>query len=140
MPITVLIAYDGSDPAMRALSFADTHFDDATFVIATVVDPYERLYGAYGSVDLDTPASSDPTAPAEERLEETRQQVDADVEVRTVVAVGRPSNTLLTLAHEHEVDHIVIGSLGREGVDRLLLGSVAETVLRRATVPVTVVP
>jgi len=42
-------------------------------------------------------------------------------------------------AEESDVDHIVIGSHGRSGVSRILLGSVAESVVRRADMPVTVV-
>jgi nucleotide-binding universal stress UspA family protein len=40
---------------------------------------------------------------------------------------------------EHDVDHVVMGSNGRRGVSRLVLGSVAERVVRGAPVPVTVV-
>ncbi|MFW6152843.1 MAG: universal stress protein [Halobacteriota archaeon] len=139
MNTTILIAYDGSAPAERAVLFANSHFDDARYVLVTVVDPYERLYGAYGSVDLDTVAGRDPTASGEELLAEARDQLDPDAEVELVVGVGRPAHAILAEADEHDVDHIVIGSHGRSGTERLLLGSVAETVLRRATVPVTVV-
>lgn len=38
-----------------------------------------------------------------------------------------------------DVDHVAVGSHGRSGVSRLLLGSVAESVMRRPPVPVTVV-
>ncbi|MFW6265865.1 MAG: universal stress protein, partial [Halanaeroarchaeum sp.] len=40
---------------------------------------------------------------------------------------------------ETDVDHVVIGSHGRSGVGRILLGSVAERVVRRSPTPVTVV-
>jgi nucleotide-binding universal stress UspA family protein len=42
-------------------------------------------------------------------------------------------------AAEHDIDHIVVGSHGRTGASRILLGSVAETVARRSPVPVTIV-
>jgi len=42
-------------------------------------------------------------------------------------------------AHEGDCDHVIIGSHGREGILRVLLGRVAETVVRRAPMPVTVV-
>jgi nucleotide-binding universal stress UspA family protein len=43
------------------------------------------------------------------------------------------------LAEDHDVDGIVMGSHGRSGISRVLLGSVAETAVRRAPCPVTIV-
>jgi nucleotide-binding universal stress UspA family protein len=47
--------------------------------------------------------------------------------------------TVLEYADDHGIDQIVLGSHGRSGIDRMLLGSVAETVTRRARIPVTVI-
>ena len=52
---------------------------------------------------------------------------ESDTTVRTVHEVGHPARTV--------VNHVVVGSHGREGVSRLLLGSVAERVVRCSTVP-----
>jgi len=52
---------------------------------------------------------------------------------------GHPAQALVDLADELAVDLIVMGTHGRKGVSRALLGSVAESVVRRATVPVLVV-
>jgi nucleotide-binding universal stress UspA family protein len=70
--------------------------------------------------DLDVPANSETT-------------------VRTVHEVGHPARTIVEYAADETVGHVVIGSHGRVGVSRLLLGSVAEKVVRRSSVPVTVV-
>jgi nucleotide-binding universal stress UspA family protein len=59
--------------------------------------------------------------------------------VDTTAEVGGPANAIVECAEEESVDHIVTGSHGRSGVTRILLGSVAETVVRRSPVPVTVV-
>lgn len=58
----------------------------------------------------------------------------ADVEVTESVA-----GAILNKAEEHEADLICLGSHGRKGFDRLLLGSTAEAVIRRAELPVLVV-
>ncbi len=50
------------------------------------------------------------------------------------------ADTILQAAQEWNVDMIVVGTHGRRGLSRLVLGSVAEAVLRRSTVPVVVVP
>jgi nucleotide-binding universal stress UspA family protein len=57
----------------------------------------------------------------------------------TETAVGSPTREILSYADRNDIDQIVIGSHGRSGVTRVLLGSVAEAVVRRAPVPVTVV-
>ncbi|MFB6249618.1 MAG: universal stress protein [Salinibacter sp.] len=53
--------------------------------------------------------------------------------------VGDPASTILDHVDENEVDFVVIATHGRTGLDRMLLGSVAERVLRRAPTPVFVV-
>ena len=49
---------------------------------------------------------------------------------------GRPANQILSYAADHDIDCIVVGTHGRTGIDRFVMGSVAEKVVRRATVPV----
>jgi nucleotide-binding universal stress UspA family protein len=77
---------------------------------------------------------------AEDRLEDARERAaEAGVEVATDIDTGRPARTIVDYAEEHDVDGIVMGSHGRDGVARVLLGSVAETVVRRSPIPVTIV-
>jgi nucleotide-binding universal stress UspA family protein/quercetin dioxygenase-like cupin family protein len=64
---------------------------------------------------------------------------DADLRVEHRVAVGNPPNEILSLARALDCDVIVMGTHGRTGLDRLLTGSVAEEVLRKAGCPVMVV-
>jgi nucleotide-binding universal stress UspA family protein len=59
-----------------------------------------------------------------------------DVPTERVLANGAPSTEIVDHATEEGCDLIVMGTHGRGGIDRLLLGSVAERVVRTATVPV----
>jgi len=59
--------------------------------------------------------------------------------VRRHTLVGRPFEEIVQYAKKHEVDLIVIGSHGRRGLSHLLLGSVAERVVRTAGCPVLTV-
>ncbi len=52
---------------------------------------------------------------------------------------GHPAEELDTYADSHKIDLIVIGSHGRKGLDRLLIGSVADKIIRGAKVPVLVI-
>ena len=57
---------------------------------------------------------------------------------RVISQFGDPTTLVLQIAEELPADMIVLGSHGRHGVSRLVLGSVAETVMRKARCPVLV--
>jgi nucleotide-binding universal stress UspA family protein len=89
--------------------------------------PYEEI--------LDMPRNQ-----AETLLEAAREQAaEHGVDIETEFAVGDVVRSIIEFVDDHGVDHVVIGSHGRTGVSRVVLGSVAEMVTRRAPVPVTVV-
>lgn len=60
-------------------------------------------------------------------------------EVHTAVATGSPASEIVRLARERPFDAVVVGTHGRTGLGRLVLGSVAERVVREAPCPVVVV-
>jgi nucleotide-binding universal stress UspA family protein len=140
MPPHVLVAYDDSAQAEAALAFALDAFPDANVTLLTVIDPVDTgsrrriALPPFGDQWLER-ARED----ARDALEDAADRVaDAGLEVDTTIEVGRPANTIVEYAEAHDVDHVVTGSHGRSGVTRILLGSVAETVIRRSPVPVTV--
>jgi nucleotide-binding universal stress UspA family protein len=62
-----------------------------------------------------------------------------DIPVKKLIAEGNPVTEILRVAAEEQADFIVLGTHGRTGVQRLLMGSVAENVIRRAQCPVVAV-
>jgi nucleotide-binding universal stress UspA family protein len=76
-------------------------------------------------------------ADARRGLAKARERVvKPGVTVETHSFVGDPGPAIVSYAHEHDHDLIVVGTHGRRGFRRLLLGSVAEQVVRAADVPV----
>mgnify|MGYP000524842364 CR=1 FL=1 len=73
-----------------------------------------------------------------DRLVEVAEGVDVPTE--TAIEVGRPGREILEYVGEHDIDLVVMGTRGRGGLRRRLLGSVAEHVVTHAGVPVYVVP
>jgi len=74
----------------------------------------------------------------ENAVEDVMAELSGDVAVKTVVLDGSPAKEIVEYAEEN-CDCIVMGTHGRSGVDRLLIGSVAERVVRSAPVPVTTI-
>jgi len=137
--MTVLVAYDGSEPAREAVEYAlDEHSDEAIVLLRVV-----ELAG--GATDAGLELVRDHLRDRREEVSKsTADQLDdlleeTAVEVTLETVVGEPEEEIIRYADDNDVDHIVVGSYGRGGVSRVLLGSVAETVARRSAVPVTIV-
>jgi nucleotide-binding universal stress UspA family protein len=135
----IMVPVDGSEQAHEAVEFVDDEFDDGVLVLLHVVNPAEAGYSAQASL----PSFS------EEWYEDQKEQAEAlfddlesaveGLDIETALEVGKPTQVIVDYAEQEDVDQIVMGSHGRSGVTRILLGSVAETVVRRSPVPVTVV-
>ncbi len=70
------------------------------------------------------------------QMEETYSPTISGVEASYVVEFGTPADQIVNYAKEYEVDMIVLGTHGRTGLKRIVMGSVAEAVVRRAECPV----
>jgi nucleotide-binding universal stress UspA family protein len=66
--------------------------------------------------------------------------LDPNHKVKSMVEEGTPHEEILRVAKEWEADIIVLGTMGRTGLSHLMIGSVAERVLRHSSVPVYIVP
>jgi nucleotide-binding universal stress UspA family protein len=134
----VLVALDGSTSSEAVLRFVLEIAGplDMTVLLLRVVEPLTPLM-----------APDIYAAPLED-VEGRRRDVEEylapiaaalrarGIETAWAVRRGRPAEELLAAAAESGVDMIAMATHGRTGVGRLLFGSVAEAVLRRATVPV----
>jgi len=130
----VLVPYDSSEQAEYAIEYAVASFEDATFVLLHVIEPFADHTGAAG---YDGVQYRQQLENAEQMLENVAERYDAEIE--TVAQYGRPVHWIPRYVEEEGIDHVVMGSHGRDGAARLVLGSVAEAVARRSPVPVTVV-
>jgi nucleotide-binding universal stress UspA family protein len=137
----VLVAYDGTPQSEAALTFACDRHADARITVLYAIDPVAAGYSAEVSLPSTAEEWYDSASARAKSLLSTAETTAADhgVTVETVTEVGRPAAAVVAFTREHGVDHVVIGSHGRTGVSRILLGSVAETVMRNSPVPVTVV-
>ena len=148
MPTHVLVAVDGSAQSERAVEFVAAEWGDESVTLLHVIDPVQAGYDAgvlpSGSEAWYRSAQENATellTESRERLAAARDDEDdgSDPDIDTRTEVGRPAATIVEVAEDIDADHVVVGSHGRQGVSRLVLGSVAEAVVRRSPVPVTVV-
>ena len=138
----ILIPTDGSDavaPAVEtALDIAETY--DATLHVLFIVDPPSSISGAgdgFTGIDNLLDELEEEGHRATDAIANLAE--DSDIETTAVVRRGNPKDDILTYATENDIDLIVMGTHGRTGVKRALLGSVTETIVRHAEVPVLTV-
>jgi nucleotide-binding universal stress UspA family protein len=133
----ILIPTDGSESAERAARYGQVLAAayGATVHVLSVVD--DRDYGAVEGTEADagrSAAEQEATAAVD-----TVAALFADDPVTTQVTSGVPSETILEYVSAEGIDVVVMGTHGRTGIDRFLIGSVAERVVRHADVPVLTV-
>ncbi|WP_136718417.1 universal stress protein [Halorientalis salina] len=137
----ILIPTDGSDAATAAvdhgLAFAESA--NARVHVLNIVNIGEMA--ASPSYTPPTELLADLTAAGEEATEEIATQArDRSLDVVTEVKEGLPAKDLLEYADEAGVDLIAMGTQGRTGLNRFILGSTTERVIRHAEMPVLAVP
>jgi nucleotide-binding universal stress UspA family protein len=137
--MTVLVAYDGSRPAQNAIEHALTKYPDEEIVLLRVVEASTGSLAA--GVDMVQEWIKTERDEAAADISETVEELidNSGVEFRVETAVGQPAREIVEFAEKNDIDTVVVGSHGREGVSRVFLGSVAEKVVRRAPMTVTVV-
>jgi nucleotide-binding universal stress UspA family protein len=134
----VLVALDGSPASEAVLRF-----------VLEIAGPLDMKVLLLRVVEPTLPPVADesfrmPVETVESRLRDAEEYLAplaaalraSGVDVAWEVRHGRPEDEILTAAAESGVDMIAMATHGRTGVGRLLFGSIAEAVLRRATVPV----
>ncbi|GAB7009305.1 universal stress protein [Halorubrum trueperi] len=133
----ILVPTDGSEAADAALDRAAALASraDATVHVLSVVDIGTVGSEAYSGVDALVSGAEDTVAEAAERAADAGAETIETVEVGTSAARG-----IRSYVDEHDVDLVAMGTQGRTGVERFLLGSVAERTIRTVPVPVLTVP
>jgi nucleotide-binding universal stress UspA family protein len=139
----VLVAIDASEQSQKALEYALAVFPESELTVFHAIEPRETHYGEGQEIHSD--ASYDQIeAEAAELLVGARETANEHgVEAETTMGVewgpNEQADAILDYVGANDVDHVVLGSHGRSGVSRILLGSVAEKVARRSPAPVTIV-
>lgn len=145
MDQTVLVPVDGSPLSWRALRHALEQFPESELVVLHVTNVFEP------SQDRGTESIHEPMIGSDEwhamEQQATEQLIaeaeeiadDYDRSIRTDSELGDPQRLIPDYVREEKIDHVVIGVHGRENEERSLFGRVAESVVFRSPVSVTVI-
>ncbi|SFB75469.1 Nucleotide-binding universal stress protein, UspA family [Halobiforma haloterrestris] len=128
----VLIPTDGSDDTRRSIEHGLTiaeRFDATVHALSIVPE------GPLGTFESEDAAPAARRAVDHVAFEADRRGIDA----ATAVRQGVPHEEILNYADEEGIDAIVMGTQGRTGLDRVLVGSVTERIVRMADIPVVTV-
>jgi len=126
-----MVPIDWSEPSIRAFQLAASLAQerDAQLVVLYVVPLPTVMYGP----------------PPESYLGHLQKELlrihppDPKTRIQHLLSEGDPARAILQAARDNKCDLIVMGTHGRTGVNRLLMGSVAEEVARKAPCPVMTV-
>jgi nucleotide-binding universal stress UspA family protein len=136
----LLVPVDFSDQQSRLLTHARelalAYGMTLTLLHVVEQESLPDVYGAYADPPEPGVLADRTETALDERADALR---DHGVDVRVAVRSGHAATEVLDAAEENDADLLAIATHGRSGVERMLMGSVAETVIRRAPCPVFVV-
>ena len=128
----ILVAYDGGDPARRALDTA-IELAKAFGAAVSVVSVVPKRLGREPMDPWD-----DEAVHAKELVEAKKLLLDAGIEAEMLEPYGDPAHTIEEIAHKGGFDTIVMGSRGLGALERVLQGSVSEHVATHADATVVI--
>lgn len=140
----ILVPYDGSDHAKKALaeaiSIAKT-CENAKLFIATVVYPVPStvVIAEEHAFVFDAERNTESMRIKETTQKEVMDLLPEGISYELLFNIGNPGSVLLSLAKENDCDLIVMGSRGRGALKSLLLGSVSAHLVSNAHCPVLVI-
>ncbi|MEI4194555.1 universal stress protein [Roseovarius sp. E0-M6] len=144
MPDKIVVGYDGSDGAKRALDFAveKAKAQGGSIVVAHVLEwsPYSFLTPT--ELEERHMRRGEELSRAEEHVLSpvVDQLKGSGVEIDTALKYGNIADTLIAIAKEAKANQIVTGRQGESGLASRLFGSVAGSLAQSSPVPVTIVP
>jgi nucleotide-binding universal stress UspA family protein len=137
----ILVPYDFSERSAAAVTYAGAWAKGlgAEITLLHVVEPV--VYPEFYSVDLlpdDT--MSRVTERANQELDSAADQLLGGIETTAEIQIGRAAETIVGRAKPGDFDLVIMGKRGLSALEHLIMGSVAESVLRRCKIPMVAVP
>ena len=143
----ILLATDNSEQAEKAGEYAISMAgsNGADIIVLYVIDAYYKY--ALPQKELREQLDEQLREDGKEAVKKFKSKIEEkqcggkcpNINLITMIKEGKPVEVILKTAEEENVDHIVIGKSGKHGIERFLLGSTAENVVRGSKIPVNVI-
>lgn len=140
----IMVATDGSELARKAVNSAVkiARLNNAKLYAVNVIAPGEISVTQHDPRDIEWKKQMKEHLEAQGReataYAETAGKIE-NVAVEPVILEGNPADQIVNFAEKNDIDLIVMGTLGKTGIQRFLLGSVTENVVRHSKKPVLVI-
>jgi len=140
----ILVAVDGSKSAMDAVDYAIDMAKKFNAQLTTLTVSHISL-SSYGFASLPDAIKQSKEKHALEskqwfdKVSQNAKQNDVQIKTELIDSQMSVDGTIVEYAESHDIDLIILGTKGRSGIKKLLLGSVATAVVKYATCPVMVV-
>ena len=142
----ILLPVDGSVNSEQTIEYAlrIAETEKAELIILNVID--SKRFTSLPDESFENP--DEVTAESEgeriinrvKKLIEEKADDDCNIKISTIAVEGNPAETILKTATIKEADMIVIATSGKHMINRFLLGSVTEKIIRQSKIPILVVP
>ncbi|GAB4403840.1 MAG: universal stress protein [Bacteroidia bacterium] len=142
---TILVPTDFSEVAHQAYIYA-LHFAEQFQTSIVLLHVYQDISVAQGVApegfveSLRAARVHEAATRFDRYQQEVQQEIDHEIEVSSLIRAGTPVDQILSVAQEHEVGMIIMGTMGAESMAEKILGSVTTRVIDLAACPVLAIP
>lgn len=142
----ILLPVDGSENSEQTIDYAlrIAESEKAELIILNVTDSKRLTSLPEDSFDDDSSVDAEDEGHKivnrVKSLIQEKESYSEDVKISAITVEGHPAETILKVATIKEADLIVIATSGKHMINRFLLGSVTEKIIRQSKIPIMVVP
>ncbi len=143
----ILLPTDGSEASERAGEYAISTADmsGADIIVLNVIDT--DYLNSLPQKDLREKLDEQLREEGKEAVEKFKNKIEDEkcsgncknINLITIIKQGKPEDVILETAKELNVDQIIMGKSGKHGLERFILGSTTERVVRRSKIPVSII-
>lgn len=148
--VLIALDYDPTAQKVAEVGYALAKEMNAEVILIHVISNMEYYtstayspimgYGDFGNVGLTKVYSADELKEETQKYLEKSKEHLGDSNIKTIVVEGDSADAILSVAEEIHANMIVIGSHSRRWLDKVLMGSITERVVKKSTIPIFIVP
>ncbi|MEA4840857.1 MAG: universal stress protein [Bacteroidales bacterium] len=138
--VLITMDYDETSKKVAEVGFSMAKAMNAEIILLHVISEQPVYYSSYTYMEeLRVDVMGDLKKSTQAFLDKTKKYL-GDESIQTLLKEGTIAETILKTAKELDIDVIVMGSHSRKWLENIILGSAAEDVLKKTTIPLFIIP